>query len=126
MEMVVVATVGSRFEAELLAAKLGAHGLLWEIRSRQLLPPIAYPFGALDVMVPADERADAEAVLAPDELPVMDDEGRTVEVLDVGHTPLSPTLKALRVALALALLVPAAVALALWAASALRFFDVVR
>lgn len=125
MEMVVVATVGSRFEAELLAAKLGAHGLLWEIRSRQLLPPIAYPFGALDVMVPAEEREDAEAVLAPDELPVLDDDGRTVE-LPAGHTPLSPTLKLLRVALALALLVPAAVALALWAASALRFLDVVR
>ncbi|MFZ4517607.1 MAG: hypothetical protein ACOYOP_04425 [Microthrixaceae bacterium] len=126
MEMVVVATVGSRFEAEVLAAKLGAHGLLWEIRSRQLLPPIAYPFGALDVMVPAEEKADAEAVLAPDELPVIDDEGRTVDVRDVGHTPLSPTLRALRVALGLALLVPAVVALALWAADALKFFDVVR
>lgn len=126
MEMVVVATVGTRFEAELLAAKLGAHGVLWEIRSRQLLPAIAYPLGALDVMVPAHEREDAEAVLAVDELPVLDEQGRTVEVADRPRPALSPAVRGLRVVLALSLLVPVVVALVLWLADAVRFLDVVR
>jgi hypothetical protein len=126
MEMVVVATVGTRFEAELLAAKLGAHGLLWEIRSRQLLPAIAYPFGALDVMVPAHERQDAEEVLAADELPVTDDAGRTVDVAALPRRALSPAVRVLRVLLAVSVLVPVAVALALWLGNAVRFLDVVR
>jgi hypothetical protein len=123
MEMVVVARVGTRFEADLLAAKLGAHGVLWEIRSRQQLPT-THPIGSLDLLVPAGERELAAEILAPDELPVLDDQGRTVTA---GPRPgLTPAMKGLRVALALGLLVPIAVALVLWVADALRFLDVVR
>jgi hypothetical protein len=123
MEMVVVARVGTRFEADLLAAKLGAHGVLWEIRSRQLLPT-THPIGSLDLLVPAGERELAAEILAPDELPVLDDQGRTVTVGP--RAGLTPAMKGLRVALALGLLVPIAVALVLWVADALRFLDVVR
>ena len=67
MEMVVIDTVGSRFEANLLAAKLGANGLLWQLRTNY---PGAYtgerPFGGIELLVPADEEAEALLVLAPD------------------------------------------------------------
>lgn len=123
--MVVVATVNTRFEAELLAAKLGAHGVLWEIRSRELVPT-THPIGFLDVMVPVEERELAQEVLAPDELPVIADDGTTVPPRPPGRTPLTPAMRTLRIMLALGLLVPVGVFLALWVADALRFLDVVR
>ncbi len=123
--MVVVATVSTRFEAELLAAKLGAHGVLWEIRSRELVP-VTHPIGFLDVMVPTDERSLAEQVLAPDELPVMRDDGTTAPAPAPRRAVLTPAMRSLRVFLALGLAVPVGVFLALWVADALRFLDVVR
>jgi len=63
--MVVIDTVGSRFEANLLTAKLGANGHLWQLRSNY---PSIYtgerPFGGIDVLVPADEADEARLVLA--------------------------------------------------------------
>jgi hypothetical protein len=123
--MVVVATVNTRFEAELLAAKLGAHGVLWAIRSRELVPT-THPIGFLDVMVPEEERELAQEVLAPDELPVIAEDGTTVPPRAPGPTPLTPAMRSLRIMLALGLLVPLGVFLALWVADALRFLDVVR
>jgi hypothetical protein len=65
--MVVIDTVGSRFEANLLAAKLGANGHLWQLRSNY---PSIYtgerPFGGIDLLVPADEAEEARLVLAAD------------------------------------------------------------
>jgi hypothetical protein len=62
--MVVIDTVGSRFEANLLTAKLGANGHLWQLRSNY---PSIYtgerPFGGIDVLVPADEADEARLVL---------------------------------------------------------------
>ena len=127
--MVVVATVSTRFEAELLAAKLGAHGVLWEIRSRELVP-VTHPIGFLDVLVPADEQDVAEEVLAPDELPVMHDDGTTATIEPappaLSRHRLTPAMRGLRALLALGLAVPVVVFLALWLADALRFLDVVR
>jgi hypothetical protein len=123
--MVVVATVSTRFEADMLAAKLGAHGVLWEVRSRELVP-VSHPIGFLDVMVPVEEEEQALEVLAPDALPVMRADGTTDEDHRPTRPPLSPTLRTLRVALAAGLFVPLGVFLALWVADALRFLDVVR
>lgn len=123
--MLVIATVSTRFEAELLAAKLGAHGVLWEIRSRELVP-VTHPIGFLDVMVPIDEKEMAEEVLAPDELPIMRDDGTTAPAQAPRRAQLTPAMRSLRLFLALGLAVPIGVFLALWAAAALRFLDVVR
>ena len=125
VDMVVVATVGTRFEADMLAAKLGAHGVLWEIRSRELVP-VSHPIGFLDVLVPVKEEDQARDVLAPDSLPVMRPDGTTDEDHHPTRTPLSPALRTLRVLLAAGLLVPIGVFLVLWVADALRFLDVVR
>lgn len=125
MDMIVVATVNTRFEAEILAAKLGAHGVLWEIRSRELVP-VSHPIGFLDVMVPVNERDLAQEVLAPDALPVMRADGTTDDDHQPARAPLNPTLRTLRVMLAAGLFIPLGVFLALWVADALRFLDVVR
>jgi hypothetical protein len=122
--MIVVATVSTRFEADMLAAKLGAHGVLWEIRSRELVP-VSHPIGFLDVMVPAGEEDAAREVLSPDALPVIRPDGTTVEDHRPERPPLNPTLRTLRIMLAAGLLVPVGVFLALWVADALKFLDVV-
>jgi hypothetical protein len=112
--MVVVATASTRFEAELYAAKLGAHGVLWEIRSRELVPT-THPIGWLEVLVPVDERDDAAEVLAVSDESVTD--------APPGRTRLSPGLRILRVALAAGLVVPSGVLVVEWL---LGLLDVVR
>ena len=115
--MVVVASASTRFEADLYAAKLGAHGVLWEIRSRELVPT-THPIGWLEVLVPAEEADEAAAVLAIDEHDL---------VGDAAERPrLTPAVRTLRWVLGAALAVPVAVALTAWAVDALRWFDVVR
>ena len=114
--MVVVATVGTRFEAELLAAKLGAMGILWEIRSRRLVET-TYPIGSIEVLVPADDADDARELLEPEDA-VEDDGGEPLV-----RRPLGLRLRALRIALGVAFLLPLAVYLVLWAQN---LFDVVR
>lgn len=117
--MVVVDTVGTRFEAELLAAKLGANGILWEIRSRQLVPT-THPIGCLDVLVPVEEEAEARELLAPDEVlsTTLEDDGGAVEPAGV---TLSPTVRVLRWALAIGLAVPVGVVLIAWLADLVEF-----
>jgi hypothetical protein len=122
--MVVVACVSNRFEADLLAAKLGAHGVVWQIRSRELVPT-THPIGWLEVLVPADERELADEVLAEDALPIVLDDGTTADE-PLPHPGLSPAMRTLRVALGLALAVPLGVAAVLWVGDALRYLDVVR
>jgi hypothetical protein len=117
MRMVVVASASTRFEADLYAAKLGAHGVLWEIRSRELVPT-THPIGWLEVLVPAEEAEEAAEVLSIDEGGVAD-----------GQSPrarLSPAVRTMRWALGAALAVPIAVTVAAWATNALRLLDVVR
>jgi hypothetical protein len=56
------------FPARLLAARLGAEGIVWQLRGESSV----YPFGSVEVLVEADhvERAREVAGLAP--LPVTD------------------------------------------------------
>jgi len=114
--MVVVAAASTRFEAELYAAKLGAHGVLWQIRSRELVPT-THPIGWLEVLVPEAEAEDAAEVLAVDEDALGAPDGRR---------RLTPAVRTMRVALAAGLAVPVGVTLVAWAADALRYLDVVR
>jgi len=61
LHLVPLVTGLSDFEAKLLAAQLGADGILWQTRG--ILDSI-YPFGGIDVLVPADQFDDARQVLA--------------------------------------------------------------
>jgi hypothetical protein len=61
--MVRVATASGPFEAKLLAARLGADGILWELRGGA---DGIYPMGPIDVLVAADDADIARVLLLPD------------------------------------------------------------
>jgi hypothetical protein len=63
--MVHVRTVRSTFHAQLIAARLGADGVLTELRGNVGGP---YPIGETSVWVPADEADTARALLLADEM----------------------------------------------------------
>ena len=63
--METLCTASSGFEAQLLAARLGADGFLWELRGNVGGP---YPLGPVTVLVPAEQLADARALLLADEV----------------------------------------------------------
>jgi hypothetical protein len=64
--MVRLATLPDQFSARLLAARLGAEGLLWELRGGDG----PYPVGPVHVFVPERDLPDAQGVLAAtEELP---------------------------------------------------------
>ncbi len=63
--MVHVRTVRSSFHAQLIAARLGADGVLTELRGNVGGP---YPIGETSVWVPAGEADTARALLLADEL----------------------------------------------------------
>jgi hypothetical protein len=50
------------FQARLLAARLGAEGILWQLRGESAV----YPIAAVEVLVEADEVERARALLDPD------------------------------------------------------------
>ena len=58
--MVRLVTVSGPFEAKLLAARLGAEGMIWELRGGVDGP---YPIGPVDVYVEADRLADARELI---------------------------------------------------------------
>jgi len=62
--MVRVATASGPFEAKLLAARLGADGIVWELRGGV---DGIYPMGPIDVLVAADDADVARVLLAPDD-----------------------------------------------------------
>jgi len=62
--MVRVATASGPFEAKLLAARLGADGIVWELRGGA---DSIYPMGPIDVLVAADDADVARVLLAPDD-----------------------------------------------------------
>jgi hypothetical protein len=62
--MVRVATASGPFEAKLLAARLGADGIVWELRGGA---DGIYPMGPIDVLVAADDADVARVLLAPDD-----------------------------------------------------------
>ena len=49
------------FQARLLAARLGAEGILWQLRGETAI----YPFAPVEVLVEADEVEHARALLDP-------------------------------------------------------------
>jgi len=61
LHLVPVATGLSDFEAKLLAAQLGAEGILWQMRG---IVDSIYPFGGIDVLVPSGQLDDARHVAA--------------------------------------------------------------
>lgn len=65
MRMVRLVTVHDGFEAKLLAARLGAEGVVWQLRGAVDGP---YPMGPVDVLVEDDRLAEARELLAlPDD-----------------------------------------------------------
>jgi len=63
--MVLVATVPTVFEAQLLAARLGAEGLLWQLRGNVGGP---YPVGPVHVLVAEGDLRAAQELLLADEV----------------------------------------------------------
>lgn len=85
--MVTVATASGPFEARLLAARLGADGIVWELRGGS---DGVYPMGSIDVLVAAADADVARALLTPEG---SDDDGDDV-------APRRSTTRALMVAAA--------------------------
>jgi Putative prokaryotic signal transducing protein len=72
--MVPLTTAANPLAARILAAHLGAEGIVWQLRGNVDGP---YPVGPVEVLVPADDLEVARAVVASADhnpLTVMDDE----------------------------------------------------
>ena len=72
--MVPLTTAANPLAARILAAHLGAEGIVWQLRGNVDGP---YPVGPVEVLVPADDLEVARAVVAsadPNPLTVIDDE----------------------------------------------------
>jgi hypothetical protein len=61
MQMVPLATTRSAFEAQVLAARLGAEGIVWQLRGGSA--DSMYPLGEVDVLVAADDLEKASEML---------------------------------------------------------------
>jgi hypothetical protein len=73
VRMVRLLTTLDQFEARVLAARLGAEGILWELRGGHDGP---YPMGPVHVYVEADDLARAQDLVAlTTELPAEEGEG---------------------------------------------------
>ena len=59
--MVPLATTRSAFEAQVLAARLGAEGILWQLRGGTA--DSVYPVGSVDVLVAEDDLDEARELL---------------------------------------------------------------
>jgi hypothetical protein len=79
--MVPLTTAANPLAARILAAHLGAEGIVWELRGNVDGP---YPVGPVEVLVPADDLELARALVRSDDepLPVIDDELGTDPVDD--------------------------------------------
>ena len=71
--MVRLATVQSGFEAKVMAARLGAEGIVWELRGAVDGP---YPMGPVTVLVEEGELDVARELLLVDEVEASFDAGR--------------------------------------------------
>ena len=83
--MVPLTTAANPLAARILAAHLGAEGIVWQLRGNVDGP---YPVGPVEVLVPADDlevaravvaSADADAVTVADDETGLDADGRDVE-----------------------------------------------
>lgn len=59
----VLLTTCATFEAQVLAARLGAEGIVWQLRSNLGGP---HPLGPVDVLVDGDDLATAQELLDPE------------------------------------------------------------
>jgi hypothetical protein len=76
VRMVRLLTTLDQFEARVLVARLGAEGILWELRGGHDGP---YPMGPVHVYVAADDLPQAQELVAmTTELPSEDDEPRSL------------------------------------------------
>jgi hypothetical protein len=66
LHMVPIATTRSGFEARVLAARLGAEGILWQLRGGG--SDGVYPVGDVEVLVATDDLERAREMLAADGL----------------------------------------------------------
>jgi hypothetical protein len=64
MRMVPLASTRSAFEAQVLAARLGSEGIVWQLRGGSA--DSMYPLGDVDVLVAADDLEKAYEVLGTD------------------------------------------------------------
>jgi MYXO-CTERM domain-containing protein len=72
MRMVPLVTTRSSFEARVLAARLGAEGIVWQLRGGSV--DSVYPVGDVDVLVAADDLDRARELLSADEPPAASSE----------------------------------------------------
>jgi hypothetical protein len=87
--MVPLTTAANSLAARILAAHLGAEGIVWQLRGNVDGP---YPVGPVEVLVPADDlelaravvaSADADPVIVADDEPGMDAaDGTDAEIAD--------------------------------------------
>jgi hypothetical protein len=81
--MVRLATVGSTFHARVIAARVGAEGIVTDLRGNLDGP---YPMGDVHVFVAEDDLASAQELLMADEVESAFDDGD--EQVDTGnHAP---------------------------------------
>jgi hypothetical protein len=62
--MVPLADLGSQFEAQVLGARLGAEGIVWQLRGACSV----YPFGSVELLVDAGDLDAARELLLLDEV----------------------------------------------------------
>jgi len=79
--MVHLASVPSPFEARILAARLGAEGIVWELRGADSV----YPVGPVQVLVEEDGADRARELLLADEVEAVFDDDGPDEGLRLGH-----------------------------------------
>lgn len=73
LRMVPLATTRSAFEAQVLGARLGSEGILWQVRGGSA--DSMYPVGAVDVLVAAEDLEKAHEVLLVGEADEWFDDG---------------------------------------------------
>lgn len=84
LQMVPLVCELSTFEAQLLAARLGAEGMVWELRGGSCV----YPVGWVDVLVESDDLEAARELLLSDEVEAaFEDEWNGCVGDDVSHWP---------------------------------------
>ena len=84
LQMVPLVSELSTFEAQLLAARLGAEGIVWELRGGSSV----YPVGWVDVLVESDDLEAAREMLLSDEVEAaFDDEWPAPNREEMSHWP---------------------------------------
>ncbi len=75
LRMVPLASLANQFEGQVLGARLGAEGIVWQLRGACSV----YPFGGVEVLVDADDLPHARELLLVDEVEAVFDEEGSVD-----------------------------------------------